>query len=159
MLSTRLPLVALVLALAFAACDRPPLEPEPDEILRRPVVANAWEIPEPPDVPPLERAPTFWTCAGKAEGQFADAVARIIVLEALALAETDPLRQAQRWAEIDRLKNEAQAALHLALTVCVEQYGAPRFFLLPDENGKLVSMPFSVAVYHGYLVKKYLHRF
>lgn len=158
----RTTLCALALAWTLPACSD---ITEPDDAGRTAVVAathtaNAafplFEVDPPLELPPVERAPTFWTCAAEAEARFAAALTRALVLEAQALSTADPFRQSVLLAEVARIRHEAQKALHFALTVCVDTYGAPRLFALPDANGNLVFQPFSVAVYHGYLVRKHL---
>jgi hypothetical protein len=157
----RTPPLALLAAFALAACAENPTRPDVDY---EPPVEQAsqdysvydpgWKI----DLPPLQVKPTFWTCAAQAEGIFVDAVAQILVLETRALQEPDPVRQAVLFAEVNRRKHEAKKALYFALEQCVATYGAPLLFALPDENGNLVFQPFSVAVYHAYLVEKHLER-
>jgi hypothetical protein len=158
------PLYVLALVLALPACDST-TEPEEENRARAPddVASATAKSPkytyEPPfDLPPAERQPTFWTCAAQAEGRFVDAAVQILVLETRAFMETDPTRQAQLLEEVARRKGEAKSALHFALTVCVDTYGPPVLFALPDESGNLVVMPFTVSVYYKYLVNKHLEK-
>jgi hypothetical protein len=120
--------------------------------------AAALYVAQPINLPPLQPRPTFWTCAAEAEGRFATAATQILVLELQALLEPDPFRRSVLLAEVERRKMDAKRALWFALTVCVDTYGSPRLFALPDASGNLVFMPFSVAVYHQYLVEKYLEK-
>lgn len=157
----------LALALTVQACDGI-TEPEDDfdapQLTVQSDLMNAtfpkYEVDPPrvPELPPVERQPTFWTCAAEAEGQFAALVIRIIQLEVQALWEPDPYRQAVLLAEVARLKHEAKKALWFALEQCVATYGAPRLFALPDENGNLVFQPFSVGALHGYYVALHLEK-
>jgi hypothetical protein len=152
------PFLVFALALAVQACDdiaAPTTETA--EVTAESSIAQ-YEYNPPSKFPPVQPKPTFWTCAAEAEGRFAAAATQILLLETKALLEPDPFRQAVLWAEVARRKMEAQSALYLALTVCVDTYGAPFLFALPDESGNLVFMPFSVGVYHAYLVEKYLEK-
>ena len=97
------------------------------------------------------------SCAAPAEGRFVDAVSRILVLEARALATADPFRQAELLAEVAELKHEAKMALHFALTECARLYPLPPFFAVLDDNGNIVEIRrFTVGGYHAYLVERYL---
>ena len=157
----RTPTVALLAALALAGCAENPTRPDDDYEPPVEQASQDYSVYDPGwnlDLPPVEVKPTFWTCAAQAEGIFVDAVAQILILETRALQEPDPIRQAILFAEVERRKHEAKKALYFALEQCVATYGAPRLFALPDENGNLVFQPFSVSVYHGYLVAKYLER-
>jgi hypothetical protein len=162
---TRTTLVALALALTLPACSditEPDSSAARTDAIAAPHAANAimpgYEVNPPTELPPVQVKPTFWTCAGQAEGRFVDAVARIFVLETRALQEQDPFRQAVLFAEVARLKHEAKKALWFALEQCVATYGPPLIFALPDENGNLVFQRFSVGVYHAYLVAKHLEK-
>jgi hypothetical protein len=157
----RSPTVTLLAALALTGCAENPTRPDDDydppveqASLDYSIYDPGWKL----DLPPLELKPTFWTCAAQAEGAFVDLVTRIIQLEARALQEADPFRQAVLFAEVDRLKHEAKKALYFALEQCVAQYGAPRWFATYDASGNLVLVPFSVGAYHAYLVEKHLQR-
>jgi hypothetical protein len=155
------PLYILALALGTQACaDKvtgPDDEYDPETHTSQSISVGqpAWPVPT---LPPIQTQPTFWTCAAQAEGTFVDAAVQILVLETQALNTQDPFRQAVLFAEVARRKHQAKMALHFALTVCVDTYGPPRLFALPDENGNLVFQPFSVSVYHAYLVEKHLER-
>lgn len=155
-------LCAIALALTLPACAdiaAPEAGPSGSDAVAAATHTASATLPgytyKPPvELPPLERKPTFWTCAGQAEGRFADAVVRILILETQALRTNDPLL----LAEVARLKHEAKMALNFALTQCVATYGQPSIFALPDANGNLVFQPFSVGAYHAYLVAKHLEK-
>ena len=152
------PFLVISLALTVQACDDTAAPTtETAELTAGSSIAQ-YEYNPPTKFPPVQPKPTFWTCAAEAEGRFAAAATQILLLETQALLEPDPFRQAVLWAEVARRKMQAQSALYFALTVCVDTYGVPSLFALPDDSGNLVFMPFSVGVYHAYLVEKYLEK-
>ena len=111
-----------------------------------------------PDLPPLRRVPTFWTCAGNCEGTFIDQAIRILVDETRALQETDPQRQQLLLAQIAERKHQAKQALLLCLSNCIDIHGAPPFMVVPQEDGSIRVERFSLPAYHGMLVARHLER-
>jgi hypothetical protein len=155
-------MMALVVALPACVDITEPEDDAESQLLvtsdPAPTAAALYTYNPPVQLPPIQPKPTFWTCAAAAEGTFATAATQILILEVQALTTQDPFQRAVLLAEVERRKFEAKKALYFALTVCVDTYGAPRFWAVPDESGNLVFMPFSVGAYHAYLVEKYLEK-
>ena len=112
------------------------------------------------ELPPIQRRPTFWTCAGECEGRFIDLAIRIHADEARALSETNPQRQQLLLTQIAQRKHEAKQALHTCLSSCLDKHGTPPFMAVPDDsapNGFRIER-FSLSVYHGMIVARHLER-
>jgi hypothetical protein len=112
------------------------------------------------ELPPIQRRPTFWTCAGQCEGVFIDLAIRIHVDEARALNETNPQRQQVLFAQIAQRKHEAKQALLTCLSTCVDTYGVPPFMAVPDASapGGFRVERFSLLGYHAMLVARHLEK-
>lgn len=85
-------------------------------------------------LPALERAPTFWTCAGKCEGEFAAEATQILISELVVLSNPDRPGYQQQLAQIAQRKQTAKSTLLSCLTQCVAKYSAPPFMAVPDDT-------------------------
>ena len=111
-----------------------------------------------PPFPPLQRRPTFWTCAAGCEGVFASMSTQILVDQTNAL-QAPPEQQPVLLAQIEQRKMEAKRALLACLSSCISRYGAPPFMAVPDESPTGFHVErFSLGGYHQILVSKYLER-
>ena len=114
----------------------------------------------PPQLPPLQRRPSFWTCAGGCETTFVNKVSQILVDESSCLIETNPQRAVECRGRIETDKFEAKRALNFCLSLCIDTYGAPLFMAVPDDSapGGFRIEPFSLGGYHQMLVSCHLEK-
>jgi hypothetical protein len=103
--------------------------------------------PRPPDLPPLQPNPTFWTCAASCESVFASRATAILIDETSCLTRpTDQLRQEACLFRIAQRKHVAKTALYTCLERCLATYGRPL----------TVGTPFSLGEYYSTIVARHL---